>query len=166
MKLRIRAALAACVVSTTVAFAQAPVLPVDAKKLTGQEIVALYHGKQAAFINYTKKVTLTGSTFYDFDRKRAWGFYVWDGKDKGLFKAPIEIKEDRFCYKPDDAKKICVSVHVSDADIYEVDAKGGRAVSKRISFRCANEPAGGRGEGNRRKSGGVVERQAGKCRDI
>lgn len=151
MKLRIRAALAACVVSTTVAFAQAPVLPVDAKKLTGQEIVALYHGKQAAFINYTKKVTLTGSTFYDFDRKRAWGFYVWDGKDKGLFKAPIEIKEDRFCYKPDDAKKICVSVHVSDADIYEVDAKGGRAVSKRISSRCANEPAGGRGEGNRRK---------------
>lgn len=104
--------------------AETPVLPASAVKLTGPEIKTLYQGNMASFNNFTNKVSLTGSSFYDFDKKRYWGFYVWDNKQRGVFKGVLSLKDDTSCYKPDDAKESCNAIYRDGSTIYEVNTKG------------------------------------------
>ena len=104
--------------------AETPVLPASAVKLTGPEIKTLYQGNMASFNNFTNKVSLTGSSFYDFDKKRSWGFYVWDNKDRGLYKGVLSLKNDTSCYKSDQSKELCTSIYRDGSTIYEVDKKG------------------------------------------
>ena len=106
------------------AHAKAPALPDGATKLSGAEARQLYHGHAAHYNNFTEKVSLTGTTYYDFDKGRMWGFYLWDRKDRGMFMGNITIEGDEFCYQSDGFKKFCNSVYRHGDDVYEVNAKG------------------------------------------
>jgi hypothetical protein len=108
----------------TSALAKAPALPEGATKLTGAEVRQIYHANAANYNNFTEKVSLSGTTYYDFDKGRMWGFYLWDKKDRGMFMGNIEIKGDEFCYQSDGFKQFCNSVHRHGDDIFEVNAKG------------------------------------------
>jgi hypothetical protein len=107
------------------AIAQTPEgIPASAKKLDAAGIIDLYQGARATFDNKQNKETLTGDIFYDLKNKHMLGTYVWDNKDRGLFKGKIWVKDDQFCNKPDKGKETCTDVWRDGKTYYEVDAKG------------------------------------------
>jgi hypothetical protein len=99
-------------------------VPASAVKLDAAGITDLYQGARASFDNKQNDVTLTGDIFYDLENKHMLGTYVWDKKDRGLFKGKIWVKGDQFCNKPDKGKETCTDVWRDGKTYYEVDAKG------------------------------------------
>jgi hypothetical protein len=117
--------LAAAFISVTPALAlDAMTVPTTAQKLDGSGIMKLYHGMHGSFNNLQNKVTLTGDSFYDMKKKTMMGTYVWDKKDRGIFKGKAWVKGDQFCNKPDNGKQTCTSVYLDGKTYYEVDDKG------------------------------------------
>ena len=101
----------------------APKLPVNARKLTGAEIVALYGVGSFRFHNFTGKQSVTGTFRVNFTKKTASGTFV-DGKGKGTWSGTVRISGDRFCRKISKRREGCVSVYVDGTTIYEVNGSG------------------------------------------
>jgi hypothetical protein len=107
---------------TALAAGQAEV-PASAKKLDAAGIKQHYSGLHATFNNISQKASLTGEIWYDLGKGTMWGMYVWDGKNKGVFKGKNAVKGDQYCYKADgDKKETCVDVYLDGKTYYETDA--------------------------------------------
>ncbi len=114
-------------------------LPGDAKKLAGDEVMALYHGRSADFEEFTQKVPYAGTAFFDLKKKRMWGFYLWDGRERGLYKGTASVMDDQLCSTTEDDDEICAFVHVAGDKAYEVD-EAGKVVSV-LTFLPLGKPA-------------------------
>jgi hypothetical protein len=104
--------------------AERPTVPAAAQKLDAAGIMELYQGSHATFNNYSAEKSLSGAVWYNLKGGTMWGNYLWDGKDRGVFKGKASVKGDKFCYKSDDDKKpTCATVYRDGTTYYEVDDK-------------------------------------------
>ena len=111
-----------CLTSVPVFAAGKIEVPASAMKLDAAGIAKHYQGLHATFDNRQNKESLTGEIWYDLARGVAWGFYVWDGKDRGVWKGKIWAKGDQFCNKSDGAKKeTCSDVYLDGNTYYETN---------------------------------------------
>jgi hypothetical protein len=101
-----------------------PALPATAVKLDAAGLIKLYSDMRANYNNLQNDVTLTGEIFYNPKNKTMLGTYVWDNKDKGIFKGKLRLKGDKFCNTPDKGKETCSDVYLDGKTYYEIDAKG------------------------------------------
>lgn len=116
------AAIILSIISSSALTAAKAKVPKSAKKLTGNEIVALYDNTWFNFHNYMKPTT-TGTFLVSFTTKTASGTYV-TGKKSGTWIGTVRIKGDKFCRRISKGKEGCVFLYVDGSNVYEVNAKG------------------------------------------
>jgi hypothetical protein len=120
--LLISAILASAVLATSAFAADAPKLPATAKKLSGQEIAALYGGT-LKYQNFTQAIPFTGSVTFDLKANTEHGTYS-TGASSGEFSGRVRIVGDQWCHQEGTGVEFCVSVYTDGDDIYEVDKYG------------------------------------------
>jgi hypothetical protein len=103
--------------------AEAPKVPVSAKKLTSAEILKLYDNQTFAYEAYMKDGVGTGTATYDFTAKKNKVNWTM-GNKSGTAQGSIRIKSNQFCYTIGGAKESCNFLYVDGSDVYEVNSKG------------------------------------------
>ena len=101
----------------------APKLPASAKKLSGAEISALFDGATMSFESYAHPNFVTGTANFDLKNRTQTG--SWEApavNKKGDVKGFVEVKGDKWCFKPDAKNEFCNFVYQDGADIYEVSS--------------------------------------------
>ena len=115
--------VAAATLATLALAADAPKLPTSAKKLSGQEIAALYGGGAIKYQNFTQAVPSTGSVTFDLKTNTEHGTYSM-GASTGEFSGRVRIVGDQWCHQEGGGVELCVSIYTDGNDIYEVDKDG------------------------------------------
>ena len=121
--------LAGCL-ATAAAAGDAPALPKSAKKLTKQEILALYDGKTISFVSYQQDKPVVGTTTFDLHNMKSTGTYNYNnGERSGRWDRKISFKGDQLCnLSQDDERTNCYFVYASGTTSYAVI--GSRVIAK------------------------------------
>lgn len=119
----ISAIVSSVVLATSAVAADAPTLPATAKKLSGQEIAALYGDATIKYQNFTQAVPFTGSVTFDLKANTEHGTYT-TGASTGEFSGRVRIVGDQWCHRVGSGVEFCSSVYANGDDIYEVDKYG------------------------------------------
>ena len=102
----------------------APPLPSSAKKLTQDEILALYKPNVVmVFENFTKDKTVAGEVTHNANGELS-GFWIYNKKQRGDITGTAGNKGDKWCFKAGSDPEICALIYQDGPDIYEVGADG------------------------------------------
>jgi hypothetical protein len=99
-----------------------PTLPSSAKKLNGAEITALLDGATTKWESYAHDSLVTGTAKFDLKNHSQSG--TWESvakKKKGNVAGFVEVRDDKWCFKPDKINEFCNFIYTDGDSIYEVN---------------------------------------------